>query len=532
MPSSEWWRWVVVAALALLLCDCSRPALSPPSEGATSWHELTSPHFVLQTNVDLEEAQEIVGDFERTYWAMNRVAFNAGQSLEARTHVVVFDGLSDLKPLGYEWADGIFKFDAVGLSDNPPLLLLPGETRDKQGWRELFQHELAHRFVHHHYPSAPAWLNEGLAVYFSTLEVSEQHVEFGTYLTRQSFADVWGWGLTDGVVYALVPRREVPSLERLRELDYPSFYGEGGEGTSPGSDAAEKHRQIHYASAWAAIHALQSLPDGRGRFKRYLDALRGGEAEDVAFSSAFGGLPEAAREAALRAFVARHETDVVRYPLEKPIPVRRADAKPLSAARVQLLLQHVRARPLGEQEESREVERAIELDSNDPETYRARALQLLARKDLPSAQKDVERARNLAPDNPRYLHLAGLALLARWDSGEAPASLASDVGRLVAQQLPRAKTSAQLNLLARLSLEVRGNTGAARQLAGRALKLDATCYRCYETLARAASQREDFDQALADQKRAINLAPHGLTDPQLVVNLKRYELARRKDALP
>lgn len=515
--------------LLVVVWGCARPPLALPSEGGRSWHEVTTPHFVLQTNVDLEEAQKIVGDFERVYWAMDRVAFGVGQSLQLRTHVVVFDGLSDLRPLGYEWANGIFKFDAVGLTDDPPVLLLPGETRTRQAWRELFQHELAHRFVHHHYPSAPAWLNEGLAEYFSTLEVEDEHIQFGTYLSRQSFAEVWGWGLTEGNVYALVPRSEVPTLQRLRQLDYPAFYGEG---LGSSKDAIEKHRRLHYASAWAAIHALRSLPDGSARFERYLAALRGGHAEDVAFWNAFGDLPEVVRESALQAFVARHETEVVRYPLQKPIPVPVGSIKPLSEARAQLLLLHVRARPLDDQQSARAVERAIELDPNDPETYRARALRLLARKHLAEAQRDIRRARELAPNDPRYSHLAGWALLKRWDAGEQPANLASEVDQLLAQQLPRAQTAAHLNLLARLALHVRKNPAAARQLAQRALKLGPTCYRCYETLARTAYERRDFEQAVLDQKRAINLVPHGLSDPQMVVNLQRYELAREKGTVP
>ena len=441
--------WALLASLA-----CSPAPLTLPSEGGKAWHELTSPHFVVQTNVELDAAQQMVSELERAYWALERVGFAGGPKIETLTHVAIFDGLQDLKPLGYEWAAGAFVVDSVGLSDTPPILLLPEAPRSKQAARELLQHELSHRFVHHHFPSAPPWLNEGLAEYYSTLEVDDEQVRVGRYLSRTSFGEVWGHGLTDGIVYLLVPKQEVPSLAQLRAMDAAAFYGRY---EAPDSDAAEKHRILHYASAWAAVHALSSVPDESGNFERYLALLRAGKGEPEAFADAFGSLSEEELEASLRGFVRGHETDVATYPLERAVetPVARVDK--LSAARVQLLLSQVRLDPKATATTRlAEIERAIEVDRFEPEGYRARALFHLRQRDLEAAARDAAAARKLAP-------LWGVVLFWRFAQGNPSPQLERELTETMEQLRTRATTAAQLNLLARLVLVVRKNTGGARR---------------------------------------------------------------------
>ncbi len=54
------------AAFVFLASGCAAP-LALPAEGGRPWRQLSSPHFVLQTNVDEAAGQELIHDFER--WA-------------------------------------------------------------------------------------------------------------------------------------------------------------------------------------------------------------------------------------------------------------------------------------------------------------------------------------------------------------------------------------------------------------------------------------------------------------------------------
>ena len=57
------------------------------------------------------------------------------------------------------------------------MIVLGGEL-DPSG-RKLIGFELAHRFVDFYYPSAPVWMREGLAQYYSTITVNPDAISIG-----------------------------------------------------------------------------------------------------------------------------------------------------------------------------------------------------------------------------------------------------------------------------------------------------------------------------------------------------------------
>jgi tetratricopeptide (TPR) repeat protein len=523
-------RALAIFGLSIMsLLACGAGPLATSVEGGRPWHRVSSPHFVLSTNLGSSEARQVVEDLERVYWVLDRVAFPHARDLEFVSEVAVFAGIDDLAPLGHRATAGLYSFDGLALSDTAPLMILPEQTLGRRASRELFQHELCHRFIHLRYPSAPAWLNEGLAEYFSTVELRSGWVTFGHYLSRKSITNVWGWGLSDGDVYALVPREELPTFEELRALSYAKFYGEF---TDPESDDAVKHRLLNYTAAWASVHALLTLPGGRERFANYLARVHEGRTSEAeAFQAAFGSFGTAGLHSAFERFTNAHDTELVRQELlsqPSKVEVRTTE---LSAAQAKLVIARSSATKTAEQKAHvrRLLDRAVELDPREPEALRDRGYARLESDDLPGALSDLESAHRLDPASPRYMHSLILALMSARAAGENTPALRARLLTLSEQLYRVAVTSAQLNLVSRIQLLVGENAGAARQLAQRALRKDPTCYRCFETLALAAEQRGDWERAHAYQDRAVNLLPHDVSDPQLVERLRRYASAAEQE---
>ena len=531
------WLWsIVIAGFAGL--GCGAGPLTPPTEGGRPWRKFESGHFVLQSDLDERDAQSFVRELERVYEVFQKLAFPYELSIHTVTHVAVFADLRNLEPLGRKAFAGQFSYGSERF-DEPPILLLPGMDLARN-W-DLFQHELCHRFVAFYYPAASTWLHEGLCEYHSTLELAPDAVTFGRYLDDRTFtANLWGVSVVNGRVYVAIPASAVPPLLHLRAADAKTYYALDAE--NPDSDAALKQRLMYYAGAWASIHALQSVPDGRSRWSRYLDALLAGTLKEPdAFASSYGDLPESVIEEAFRQLLSQHQTELVRVPFV-PSEVPDAWVSPMTAAEVHLLW--ARGRNWGDPESAllaqQDLERAVRLTPNDPEVHRARGLQRLAAGEKALARADLRRAAELAPDNPRFLHSLALLEQASLPPAEGPDSRGHSPGarhseheRLTGRLFRVAKTASQLDFVAR-TLLARGNGGGARRLAEKALRADPTCALCVETLAMVAEYRKEWETAVTLQTLAINLTPHGFGTKDMLARLERYsaELARKRSPAP
>lgn len=133
------------------------------------------------------------------------------------------------------------------------------------GWAQSGLHELIHLWVHHTFGHLPAWLNEGLAVYFEG--------------TRQ-FRDGLRTGLVhQGRVQLLLgekwlPGRVVFSVAHPHEL------------------RKDREVQLFYSQSWAMVHFLRLSPRYGFYFDEFLELLRTDVPVEVALARAFGLTPE------------------------------------------------------------------------------------------------------------------------------------------------------------------------------------------------------------------------------------------------
>jgi Tfp pilus assembly protein PilF len=137
--------------------------------------------------------------------------------------------------------------------------------------RRVLYHEAIHRFLQHHLPEAPLWLNEGLAEFYSTIELGRGEAWIGRQVVEH--------------VVRLEHQQRRPLGDLLATADADRDEAARGDG------GAAVHDGVFYAEAWALVHHLLVGEDGgREAVARYAGRLRDGEDPTAAFVEEFGDL--------------------------------------------------------------------------------------------------------------------------------------------------------------------------------------------------------------------------------------------------
>ena len=158
MPSRR--ASVVVFATLTLSVGC---AASPrcPAHGGAPWHEVTSQHFVLRTDLAPSEARAATADFERQYTMLEDVAFPGYEEATERIAIVLFRDAGDYRVF-QPWGTGGVFYDRLPQDlERAPTMVLHDRLDDQT--RIVITHELTHRFLRRAFGYLPTWLNEGLA---------------------------------------------------------------------------------------------------------------------------------------------------------------------------------------------------------------------------------------------------------------------------------------------------------------------------------------------------------------------------------
>jgi Tfp pilus assembly protein PilF len=262
----------LAALMALATPLAAQPSARAPLAASTTaaseeidpaaWHRVITTHYDLLGELPARTLRGLAVDLEALESLLG--ALNPDQSiLSPRAQVIVFAseaGFARHAPLTAEErpapVSGFFlshphgDFVVVSAAAEPDV-------------RRVLHHEVLHRFVRHHLPEAPLWLNEGLAELYSTLEVDD-----GTaWLGRQVIEHV--------VRLQREPRRPLADLLAV---------------------VAEGHDDVvqdsaFYAESWALVHHLiLAEEDGRAAVSRYAGRLRAGDDPTAAFIAEFGDL--------------------------------------------------------------------------------------------------------------------------------------------------------------------------------------------------------------------------------------------------
>ncbi|MFP5286752.1 MAG: tetratricopeptide repeat protein [Thermoanaerobaculia bacterium] len=251
------------------------------------WIEVRSANFTLFSNAGARNTTRIGADLERLRTALAQLMPRLTLSSPYPTSIFVFGNASSFKPYqrvfegkslnvgGYFMSRELGNF--VAIDGNP-----------KGDGTAIIYHEYLHYVLRNNYASLPLWLNEGLAEYYSTFEVTENEAKIGLPLV-----DHLRWLRGN----KLIP---LPTLLAINE-------------SSPEYNENER-RGGFYAQSWALVHyLLAGKPERREQAVRYLQLLQDGAPLDTAFQRSFGDA--AALERELRTYVQSYAFSFSRAPI-------------------------------------------------------------------------------------------------------------------------------------------------------------------------------------------------------------------------
>ena len=507
-----------------ILPGCASLTFQSPASGGAVWHEIASSHFVVQTDAGADKARAWAQKYERIHAYFRQIAFPSAAEPAGMTHVVMFDDEAEYREIAPRLSSGFFDRRG-GPTYDPHPTIVGFEDGDDERVTQIFQHELAHRFIAFLFPGAPVWLNEGLAEFHEVTRIEDGKVVIGGIPHGMRYLPDDGWVTWDQ--RGVYPLTELPSAASVRALSPEDFYAKsvGDE------DLAEAAQHQHYLSAWALTHVLMlSSPERRARVFGYLHALAAGE--PTTWERHFGAAETASLDATYRAFLERETTASARIALPSD-PVVSATPRIMTAAEVHRLWAVTRSwgtesdRVLAQ----RDIEAAIHLEPKRAEGYVLRASFWLAQKKRDAASQDIERALELAPqDRNALLMRAGWMLKAQarkpGDERESP-----DLVTAFANLKVAAKTAEEFLLIAAYE-GLRGRFEQASGYAARAIRADSSCWEAYWIGAEIEFARGRSDAAAKVMRVALSLGSEEGAH-QLLPRLREFEAADaecKKDA--
>lgn len=273
--------------LATLLCLLLAAHVSSFAQQATPqaevWTKVRSQNFTLVGNAAEKDIRQVGARLEQFRDSLTRF-FGEGIQTNVPTTVIVFRSEESYRPFKPLY-DGAPANVAGYFQGNPDInyitITIDGNTVRPYG--TVF-HEYVHLYVESNLRGLPLSLNEGLAEYFSTFEVSDN----GRKATL---------GRANDYHLKILRSREWLPLDTLLEADNKSaVYNE-----RPG-------RELFYAESWALVHYLMQAEQGEARFYRFVELLAEGAPVKESFQKVFEK-DLSVLEAELKEYVLRDKRD-------------------------------------------------------------------------------------------------------------------------------------------------------------------------------------------------------------------------------
>ncbi len=400
-PGGRIARAALVLALALAgASGCAGP-FRCPAAGGPAWRELSSQHFALATDLPAEEAREAVEDLEDFRATLIATAWPRLETPPGRVRVVIVGREIDWRAFE-DTRDGFYT-DALF----QPFIALRAGGSDTTRLR--IRHELTHHLSRFHVRTQPDWLAEGLATFFETLVHDRASGEVLIGLPQPAHLNL------------LAQQGKLKVAETL-------------DGSLKGEDQG-----VFYATSWLMVHYFISRQ--REAFTRYMRALDGGTAADLAWRQSFGDLSPEVLQAELRGYGRIGHSLVVSGRYRPPDPT--IAERPLPDAEVHALraLLHLRALASEAKPAARERARAelAEALRQDPHNVLAQAVRTFALDEPP----DRPAARALTTQAPE----SWLAWLVRYRAeGGTLATVEGRRSALAAVRLAAANPAVKLPL--------------------------------------------------------------------------------------
>jgi hypothetical protein len=286
------------------LCLALAAGLVAPGASA-EWRRLDTPNFTVVGDAAARTLREIAVEFERFRETLGRVLGDGATASPVPTIVLVFPSDRAFAPLKPTFEGKVVELSGqfVGASDLNYIAIVAGGGVDAV--RVVF-HEYAHLVSSNLGRNVPAWLEEGLAEYYSTYEPA-----------RGGREAILGKPVESHLL-RLRESRLLPLDELLGVTRDSALYNEGDR------------RSVFYAQSWALTHMLLAGgPSRRAQLSDYLARLSAGAGAVEAWQQVFGRLPV---ERELRRYVARDVFLAQKYKFTEQLATVDVDASPMSRA--------------------------------------------------------------------------------------------------------------------------------------------------------------------------------------------------------
>jgi hypothetical protein len=485
-------RLVRVSSLVVVLSlvGCAHYRMACPHDGGQRWIEVRSPHFVLRSNVPDAKAKQIVREAEAmlpTFVLAVEYLLPATPDV-GPTQLVMFDEFWEYRTVvtSTEVRAGLHELARTVTDDGSgrAYIVMPIDVRSS----ELFRHELLHRLLHQRVGEVPAWLDEGLAEYYSELSRRDGKLALGPFTARMQRA-VQRSRNHDGT-----PGFAVLSLsELLSSGGLPSALGFGGELVIDG-----------YLSAWALVHYLANGgPDHAGRFRRFLIALADGARPLQALVAEYGDLQqlEKAYRAHTREFFSGKTPQWLVAGEAVPPSTQEPLVRVLGDAEVHELKAKLRKASAPEELKLAQLHEPL-----SPVVHGWRAREAEGKGDSVAAEYEMDEAVRLTADAVPFKYERARLRLAHALRLPAAARHLDDAASDLRAIVDRLDDTVELETAARV-FALTGDVAGGLPLADRAVAREPQCAQCLATLASLLFASGDLTRAVAAQELALRRWP-------------------------
>jgi hypothetical protein len=308
-----WWRMRDHLWTLLLLA-------STVTASASDWVRVETPHFVVFGEPGDKRTRAVASEFERFREGIARVLPAAVESA-VPTVVVLFDDERSMAPYVPRFKGRPIKLEGYFQGTETDNVIALSLAKRDEALRVVF-HEYTHLVISGMARGLPAWVNEGIAEYYSTFEMRED-----------------GRGAVTGNVIPLhlqlLNGSGLLTMDELLAVQRDSpLYNEGDR------------RSMFYAESWGLVHMLMSGDEARAQaFSRYLAIAASGAPAQDAWRQVFGDF-DAVKE--LKSYVRRQTMRGFRYNFEDQVKAAAMTSGPAPAADVDsalaILLRHIDAK--------------------------------------------------------------------------------------------------------------------------------------------------------------------------------------------
>ena len=302
---------------------------------AADWISLRSEHFQLYGNASERELRDVALRLEQFREVVTKLNANSLRDDAPPVVTLIFRDDRSFRPFMPRANGRVVPASGVFVSNLDASYIALSLDTGEEAYRGIF-HEFSHYLLRDAFPAAPIWFNEGLAEYYSTLQI------------------------TGGGRSAEIGRPHEPHIEMLRDRRLPltQLFGITRNSAEYTRDTPE--RNILYAQSWLLVHhALHGVPQRRDQLVSLARRMAAGGELAASLRETYG-MSVADLERELQTYLRRPIFQYTQFAFTTNVMTRLdSHAKPADEAEVDARLGGLAANLGNIEEASRRLERAL-----------------------------------------------------------------------------------------------------------------------------------------------------------------------------